>query len=95
MSDEFKHLEKGRSELGEFYLELKEQYGDEVSITYMDPRNISMIVGYLVKQKQKGRIAWLDILKHLCFHVKLNAIFINGYYLENTDDFDKIVSETS
>ncbi|TFB15078.1 hypothetical protein E3U55_12560 [Filobacillus milosensis] len=92
MSDEFKHLEGSRNQLGELYVNWKEKYGDQISINYVDPRNTSMIASYLFKQRKKGNISLFDAIKHLLFHVKLDAIFVNGYYLENKDDFDKIVN---
>ncbi len=39
-------------------------------------------------------ITYKKAILYLFTKIKLNAIFVNGYYLENIDDFDKIVKQT-
>ncbi|WP_277674348.1 hypothetical protein, partial [Piscibacillus halophilus] len=64
-----------------------------ISINYVDLQNVGAVIIYLYKQYKRGYITLTDVLKHLFTKIKLNAIFVNGYYLENIDDFDRIIVE--
>ncbi|MGP4072111.1 hypothetical protein ACTWQB_06115 [Piscibacillus sp. B03] len=47
----------------------------------------------MLKQYRNGYISLIVVLKHFFTKIKLNTIFVNGYYLEDTEDFDKIVKQ--
>ncbi|MGM8214628.1 hypothetical protein ACLIA0_03535 [Bacillaceae bacterium W0354] len=92
MKKEFEHTEESRQYLGSIYLDLKSKYGDSISITYMDPRNSFSIAGYFIRQWRRKHISMSSCLKHTFFKIKFDAIFINGLYLENLEEFDKIIN---
>ncbi|MFD2639926.1 hypothetical protein [Piscibacillus salipiscarius] len=94
LSNEFKHLEDDYMKLGKMYNEWKNKYGEHLSINYVDPKNVGSVASYLFKQAQAGMITYKKAILYLFTKIKLNAIFVNGYYLENIDDFDKIVKQT-
>ncbi|MEQ6388563.1 hypothetical protein RZN22_04460 [Bacillaceae bacterium S4-13-58] len=93
MKDEFAYMEKDRANLGELYLQTNSQFGDEVGITFLDQRNLLSILFYFFHQVKKKKIGLISALKNIFFHLKLNAVFINGKYLKNLENYDTLILE--
>ncbi|MCP3027385.1 hypothetical protein [Halobacillus sp. A5] len=93
MRDEFKHHEKDRIQLGELYQYLSTKFGDQIQITYLDPRNVLIIGAYFIKQWRKGHITFLHAFNNVTRQIKYNAIFVNGKYSESSAGCDTLVEE--
>jgi len=78
-----KDMESVRLEMGDlgyYYQEIKKNFGEDVTIEYVDPRNFLFIGYYLIKHLFKKNISLYHFLKSL-FNVRRNVIFFNGYLL--------------
>ncbi|MFG6121176.1 hypothetical protein [Thalassobacillus sp. B23F22_16] len=93
MSDDFKHHEQDRIDMGRIYRQILIDYGDKVNIIFLDPRNLLSIAGYFITQANKGNISWLEGLSHFFLHIKFNAIFIDGQYLRDSNNYDTLIKE--
>lgn len=88
MEDEFKHHDQDRERLGQLYQKTMNEYGDRVNVTFIDPRNVLAIGIYFMKQVKEKNITFFKAFRHLLFHMKYNAVFINGELTENLNDYD-------
>lgn len=88
MEDEFKHHDQDRERLGQLYQKTMNEYGDRVNVTFIDPRNVLAIGIYFMKQVKEKNITFFKAFRHLLFHMKYNAVFINGKLTENLNDYD-------
>ncbi|WP_431802788.1 hypothetical protein [Halobacillus andaensis] len=93
MKDEFKHHEADRQRLGKLYQVLTEKYGDQVHITYLDPRNMFAILIYFGKQWKNKQISLLQLIRNLFLHMKYNAVFVNGKYSDMTENCDTLIED--
>ncbi|WP_079528716.1 hypothetical protein [Halobacillus hunanensis] len=93
MADEFKHHDQDRLLMGEFYRNMKQTYGENISITFLDPRNILAIGVYFLQQVKGRYITMMEAVKHLTLHIKYNAVFINGKLTENLESCDTLINE--
>jgi hypothetical protein len=87
MEDEFKHHDEDREQLGKLYQQTLNDYGDQVQITFLDPRNVLAIGMYFFKQAKERRISFSASLRHFFFHMKYNAIFVNGKMVKGLNDY--------
>lgn len=88
MSDQFKHHDEDRIRLGELYRYTEEKYGSHVSVTFLDPRNLLAIAGYFMQHARRKHISIREAITNFSLHVKFDAIFINGRYLKNIEQYD-------
>ncbi|MGP4077681.1 hypothetical protein [Halobacillus sp. K22] len=89
MQDEFKHHEDDREALGKLYQETEREYGDLVQITFLDPRNVLAIFLYFLKQVKERHLSLIKAGKYILFHMKYNAIFINGKLVEDHEAYKR------
>lgn len=89
MSDQFNHHNEDRRKMGELYLETEAKYGENVSITFLDPRNIFAIIIYFFQHARRGNISLREAVVHVFMHVKFNAIFVNGYYVKDKENYNR------
>ncbi|ARI76487.1 hypothetical protein [Halobacillus mangrovi] len=87
MEDEFKHHDEDRQNLGELYRKTMTDYGDQVEITFLDPRNVLAITVYFLKQVKERQISPFTACRHFFFHMKYNAIFVNGRMVDGLNDY--------
>lgn len=92
MKDEFKHHDDDREKLRKMYQQTHEKYGELVQIGYLDPRNLLAMIVYFAKHVKKGDISILRAVHSTLFHIKYNAIFINGQFVEQQDYEAKVES---
>ncbi|MBW3114430.1 MULTISPECIES: hypothetical protein [Bacillaceae] len=83
MKHDFSHHDHERSLLAGLYCETAEKYGEAVQIIYCDPRNMLSIVYYMGRQVWRKQIPFFTACYSLLFHIKREAIFINGHYLSD------------
>ncbi|WP_163527625.1 hypothetical protein [Halobacillus ihumii] len=93
MTDEFKHHDQDRLLMGKFYRNMKQTYGENISITFLDPRNILAIGVYFLQQVKDRHITAMEAVKHFTLHIKYNAVFINGKLTENLESCDTLIDE--
>ncbi|WP_028782943.1 hypothetical protein [Thalassobacillus devorans] len=93
MSEEFKHHDKDRKDMGEIYRQTLIDYGDKVDISFLDPRNLLSIAAYFIKHIKAGNITSWEGFTHFFLHIKFNAVFINGRYLKDFNNYDKLIKE--
>ncbi|MBM7552565.1 hypothetical protein [Thalassobacillus pellis] len=93
MNEEFKHQESDRQKMGEIYCRTMEKYEGQVDVTFLDPRNVFAFAAYFFKHVRKSNISITEALKYICCHMKLNAIFVDGEYIKNFNDYDKLINK--
>lgn len=93
MSDQFEHYEEDRKRMGELYRYTEEKYGDQVTITFLDPRNLFSIMAYFIRQVKRKQIKGIQAMKNFLLYIKLDAIFINGNYLNKQENYDRIIDK--
>ncbi|MBN8193112.1 hypothetical protein JI667_13250 [Bacillus sp. NTK074B] len=87
MKHDFSHHDHERRLLGRLYCETAEKYGEAVSIIYCDPRNMLTIVYYMGRQVRRKGIPFFTACYSVLFHIKREAIFINGHYLRDKQSY--------
>ncbi|MFC7060882.1 hypothetical protein [Halobacillus seohaensis] len=93
MSNEFKHHDDDREQMGQLYQRLDEKYGEQIHITFLDPRNLFALAGYFIKQVKNHHISPLEALKNFSSHIRYNALFINGQYSEKSQNYDTLIND--
>ncbi|MFD2923597.1 hypothetical protein [Halobacillus naozhouensis] len=93
MTEEFKHHDPDRLLMGEFYRNMKKKYGEHISITFLDPRNILAIGMYFLQRVRDRHITVMEAMKHFTLHIKYNAVFINGKLTENLESCDTLIKK--
>ncbi|MFG6147142.1 hypothetical protein [Halobacillus sp. B23F22_1] len=93
MKDEFNHHDEDRQRMGELYRALSNQFGNQIEITYVDPRNLFAIALYFIKQLKYRHITLIEAAENLIRHIKYNAVFVNGKYSEGTKDCDTLIKQ--
>lgn len=95
MSDTFVDVRAEMEQIGVVYRRIHQQYGDEIDVTYLDPRNNFAILGYLLR-RWKGRfIHFPEFCKSLFFGIRRGAFFYNGHWMnpDQTIDGGKILAQ--
>lgn len=87
------HLDADRTKLGELYRHTDIKYGDNAQITFLDQRNLLSILSYFIKHIRKRNIGLFNGLCSFFLNMKLNAVFINGKYLKDLENYDKLIVE--
>lgn len=82
-----------RQSIGRIYRKITEEYGEKVTIQFVDPRNLLFIWIYFFQQIRRNNISILNMLKNIYFHIKINAVFINGIYVKDHLEYDKIIEK--
>ena len=91
MKETFKENRMERELIGRFYRKINQEYGEKVNVQFVDPRNLLFIWIYFFQQIKRNNISFLRMLKNVYFHIKRDAVFINGTYVENHLRYDKII----
>lgn len=93
MSNQFQHFEEIYQQLGQIYRELKKEYGLNIVINYVDPINITYLTAYFFKHWRRRNIRFIKVFTNLMFRIKSNTIFVNGIYIENSDEIIRIIEK--
>ncbi|WP_226580690.1 hypothetical protein [Halobacillus litoralis] len=89
MEDEFSHHDEDRRRLQVIYQTTNEQFGDEVDINFLDPRNLLAVFVYFTRHVKKRNITLVKALKYTVFHIKYNAVFIDGELVNSQADYEE------
>ncbi len=66
--------------LGDYYRKIRETFGNEVTINYVDPRNILTIVFYFLSHVIKRDLSIRQFLKSI-YNMRHSAMYYNGYLI--------------
>jgi hypothetical protein len=89
MTDTFADVREEMEQIGEIYRKIYELYGEELSITYLDPRNHFSIIAYLLRKWKAGSIRFPEMCKSLFFGIRRGAFFYNGHWINPDQSLDK------
>ncbi|UII58474.1 hypothetical protein LS684_23070 (plasmid) [Cytobacillus spongiae] len=93
MEQDFTHHQKERVSLGELYRESIDTYGEKVSIIYCDPRNFLSIFIYFIRQAGRKKLPLHKVAFSILFHIKREAIFINGHFLKEKREYHPAIQK--
>ncbi|MFQ3545487.1 hypothetical protein Q7A53_15495 [Halobacillus rhizosphaerae] len=93
MKDAFNHHKEDRENLGNLYNKTRDKYGNEVSVTFVDPRNLLAISVYFVKRIRNRHISLAEAIKHILLDIKYNAVFVDGTRTDNLSNYDQLIQE--
>jgi hypothetical protein len=91
MKEEFVHARAEREAVGEIYRHIEQKFGEEASIELLDPRNLLVISSYFFRQVVSGKINVFRALVHFLLHIKREAIFVNGNYVDEKAKLDEVI----
>ncbi|MCF6136209.1 hypothetical protein [Pseudalkalibacillus berkeleyi] len=83
MDDQFKDDLAEMRETGEVYRNIVEQFGDQIEVIFVDPRNSISIMDYMFRQLRKRKINVWTMLKNTFVGSRRGAIFLNGHWLNS------------
>ncbi|WP_158736194.1 hypothetical protein [Alteribacillus sp. YIM 98480] len=81
MHDTFKDVREEMEEIGIVYRDIRNKYGDETEIIYLDPRNTFSILVYFLRHWKAGSISFSELCKAICFGIRRSSFFYNGRWL--------------
>lgn len=76
-------------QIGRIYRDVRQMYENDISVTYMDPRNHFAIAGYLLGHWKNGSLRPADLLRSFCFGIHRGAVFYNGFWLNPDRSLDE------
>ena len=66
------------SQVGELYMSLRREFGDEVEVDVVDPRNEVYLLPRLISDYRRYRPSLRSFLKTLLFGISPRSIIVNG-----------------
>ncbi|MFB5660274.1 hypothetical protein [Alteribacillus sp. HJP-4] len=76
MSETFKEERAEMERLGTIYRAIHSKYGDEIIITYMDPRNSFSILSYFLRCWKSGSIRLSGVFRGMLFGIRRSSFFL-------------------